>query len=968
MLPRSVRARTHGMTGEAVLLERERETGVLSEALDRACGGDGVMVVLEGHAGIGKSRLLEATIRDARDRGLLCMRGRGAELERQMPFGVARQVLGRAVLELAPSERDRVMVGLAAGAGSVLAERYAPQAGDPVGQAASVDALYWLVHQLTRLGAEGPRARGALIAVDDAQWADASSLRLLVRLAVDLDELCVAVVVAVRSGEAPEDDLLMRLRGPGVRVLRPARLSDDGVAALVCRELGDRAEPEFCRACAEVTGGNPFLTYELVASLRAEGVAPTARTAAGLAGMVPDSVLHSVVLRLARLPATSRALAEAAAMLGPDAPLRVGAVVAELSDTDAGRAADALVAAGILRLGDPLQFAHPLIGEAVAAEMPQSARSRAHRRAADRLSADGASRERVGAHLRLTAPARDAWVVSALRTAAAESMARGEAVVSVRLLERALTEPPPVEERSSLLEQLAHAEAANGSPKALQRLEEARQVSDDPRQRARLLQAMSRMLFARGETRAAVRAAAQGRSELDPDDPLAGRILASQLAGMFFVPGMWAETDRLLSELEDGLQSGRWPSEPLLLAQLTTRRAVWLGEGADRVRPLAEAALAATPVAGDLFQGDPSIAAALIFVDEYELAERFLVRMAEHARRTGSPIYARMTAMWHGTMRYRQGWIADATADAEQALHLDGQEPSAETGWSAALLADARLELADLKGARAAIAAGMRGDHALLPHGFLLQARGELALAAGDADGALREFNAAGRHLRDRYSLDTPAVVPWRSGAAMALATLGDAAGGRELAEVELADARRSGTPHAMGRALRAAAAASKTTERIALLDEAVQILRPSGAQLEHVRALCDLGSALRHARKTGPAREHLERARELARRLGATATAQRAYRELRLSGARPQRGAEEDGATVLTPGELRVAKLAAEGHRNADIAQRLFVTPRTVESHLTQTYRKLGIRSRAGLANALSSEAKSRAAGSGDV
>lgn len=956
------------MTGEVVLLERERETGVLSEALDRACGGNGAMVVIEGHAGIGKSRLLEATIRDARDRGLLTMRGRGAELERQMPFGVARQVLGRAVLELAPSERGQVMAGLAARAGSVLAEHYSPQAGDPVGQAAGVDALYWLVHQLTRLGAEGRRARGALIAVDDAQWADASSLRLLVRLAVDLDELRVAVVVAVRSGEPAEDGLLMRLRGPGVRVLRPARLSDGAVAALVRRELGDRAAPEFCRACAEVTGGNPFLTCELVASLRAEGVAPTALTAAGLAGMVPDSVLHSVVLRLSRLPATSRALAEAAATLGPDAPLRVGAVVAELSDADAGRAADVLVATGILRFGDPLQFAHPLIGEAVAAEMPQSARSRAHRRAADRLSADGASRERVGAHLRLTAPAGDEWVVCALRTAAAESMARGEAVASVRLLERALAEPPPVAERSSLLEQLAHAEAANGSPGALEHLDEARQVSGDSRQRARLLQAMSRMLFARGETRAAVQAAAQGRSELDPDDPLAGHILASQVAGMFFVPGVWAETDRLLGELEDGLRSARWPSDPPLLAPLATRRAVWLGEGADRLRPLAEAALAATPVPGELFQGDPSIAAALVYVDEYELAERFLVRMAGHARRTGSPIYARMTAVWRGTLRYRQGRIADAAADAQQALDLDGQEPSSESGWSAALLAGARLELADLEAARAAIAAGMRADHALLPHGFLLQARGELALAAGDADGALRDFIAAGRHLRDRYSLDTPAVVPWRSGAAMALAARGDAARGRELAEIELTNARRSGAPHAVGLALRAAAAASGATERVALLHEAVRVLGPSGAQLEHVRALCDLGAALRSDRKTGPAREHLDRAREIARSLGATASAQRAYEGLRLSGARPPRAADEGGATVLTPGEVRVAELAAAGHRNAEIARRLFVTPRTVESHLTQTYRKLGIRSRAGLANALSAEADSRAAGSGNV
>jgi DNA-binding NarL/FixJ family response regulator len=113
----------------------------------------------------------------------------------------------------------------------------------------------------------------------------------------------------------------------------------------------------------------------------------------------------------------------------------------------------------------------------------------------------------------------------------------------------------------------------------------------------------------------------------------------------------------------------------------------------------------------------------------------------------------------------------------------------------------------------------------------------------------------------------------------------------------------------------------------------------------------------LRQARQTRAAREVLDRAVVLARQRGATATARRAHRELRLSGARPTRGPDDQQATRLTPGERRVAELAAQDLSNARIAQRLFITLRTVESHLTQTYRKLGIRSRAGLAQALSED-----------
>lgn len=945
-----------------MLLERDSELGVLVDAVERARDGSGTLVLVEGPAGVGKTRLLGEAVRKARDLGLRCLQGRGAELEREMAFGVARQVLALALWELGTPERDALLGGLAAGAGPLLGVGPSSYDGEPTDQSAMVDALYWLVYGLTHGSSHHARSSGALIAIDDAHWADDATLRMLLRLAIALEELPVAIVVAIRTHEPVRGAEMTRLRSrSAARLLRPAPLSDGAVATVVRRELGEGAAVELCRECAAVTGGNPFLVGELVASLRADQVAPTAEAAEALAGMVPDSVLRSVLLRLARLSPAAGALAQAAAVLGPDASLRVGRGVAELSAQDGERAADALVAAGILASSDPLRFTHPLIAAAVAADMPRLLQARAHRRAAELLAHDGTSDERVAAHLRLTSPDGDTWVVAVLRSAASVALARGEALGAARLLERALCEPPGPDARPALLFELAEAEAAGGSPYALTRLAEARQATDDPQRRARACQAMSRLLFARGEVHAAVAAAEQGRAELAPEDPLAVRMLASQLAVMFFVPGAWPEAERQLAELEQQWQAGHLPEDPLLLAQLATR-CLWRCEGADCVRPLAEAALATTSPAHEVWQGDASIASALIFVDEDELAERFLERMATYARRTRSPIHAGMAAHWRAALRYRQGWVADAAADAERVLEIHDQHWGFETMWAAAILALARLERADPEGAQAAIEAGLRADRSHLPYGFLLQARGEVALAAGDAEGAVADFTAAGTHLRERYSLANAAVVPWRTGAVMALVTLGDLTSAAALAEAELTDARATEVPHAVGAALRAAAAASEGDDQVALLTEAVEVLSSSGAQLEHCRALCDLGTAQRHRRQGAAARISLQGSLDLARRLGATATAERAYRELRLSGARPSAASDDDQAVALTPGERRVAELAARDLSNAEIAKRLFVTPRTVEWHLTQTYRKLGIRSRTGLAPALERTADGQA------
>jgi DNA-binding CsgD family transcriptional regulator len=200
-------------------------------------------------------------------------------------------------------------------------------------------------------------------------------------------------------------------------------------------------------------------------------------------------------------------------------------------------------------------------------------------------------------------------------------------------------------------------------------------------------------------------------------------------------------------------------------------------------------------------------------------------------------------------------------------------------------------------------------------------------------------------------------MVPWRSSAAESLARLGDRNRATALADEEVELARGWGAQRAIGVALRAAGMIRNGAHGIELLRQAAEILESSPAPLEHARALCELGAALRRAGHRSEARQKLRSALDLAHRLGGTTVANRARDELTIAGARPRRAATR-GRDALTPSELRTAQLAAAGRTNREIAESLFVTLRTVETHLTSSYAKLGITSRRQLAARLDAPA----------
>ena len=940
------------------LWERDRELVALQDSLAALSAGSGRLVVIEGPAGVGKSHLLLTARREAEGRRLTTLAARGMELERGVPFGLARQLFVPHLLRATPDERDRLLSGPAALARSLLgdAATSGSEAGMGEGQAgALVEGLYWLAVNLARAGAPEPGEAGLLLVVDDAQWADRSSLRFLVQAVGQLAEVTLGVLLAIRTGEPDTPtDLLGRLRShPGSVRLRPAALSERAVAEIVKAQGFPAAESEFCQACAHVTGGNPFLLEELLTVLRADGIAPTVDAAHRVSELVPDSVLDAVVISLGRLPEPASRLASAVAVLD-EAALPLAAELAGLTIHEAEDAADALTEAHLLNAGEPLSLVHPLVAAAVLADLPQRARARAHRRAAQLLAAEGSDVGRVAVHLLKTRPAGDAWVSVTLRAAGRECLIHSENRSAVGLLRRAMEEPPPPEQRAETLVELAHAEAADDSPHAVSRLVEALDSVHDPRQRAEAYNQLARLLFFKGDIAQSAEAAERGLSELAPGDALASQLLSAQLTAATFDtrlrPGV---TDRLAPYLL-AARAGQPPADPLICAHLCARMAIQ-GDPASLVLPVAEAAFARHPLVDGSAHGVvlafPIVA--LVMIDELQRASAALDRALRSERAHNSLILLTVAHHWQSVVEYRSGDLVDAEAHGQRALASMGTEDWDLYGpWIDANLAMIALERGDVEGARTVLGPAPAAGVDPIGSCLQLEARGRLALDSADDQLALEQFTAAGRAL-DAMGLRSSGFISWHSGAAQAAARLGDLGLATEFGRQELDLARQTGVPRAIGMAFRTQAMAADAEKRLQLLTESCEVLRSSASRLELARSELELGAALRSSGQRTAARVPLRQALDAAAGAGASPLVQRIRDELAAAGGRPRR-TSLTGLDALTPTERRIAELAAADRSNAQIGHDLYVTSKTVEWHLGNVFRKLQVSGRGELVAAV--------------
>ena len=545
------------------LLERSVECECLERVLERAAAGSGSLVLVEGEAGVGKSSLLDAVAGEAAWRDFAWLGARGRELERDLPFGVARELM--VPLLRRPDGTDLGTRSAVERAGQVLAPSIdLPRPGtDP--RPAVIEALVAVVDQLIAGDRDHPPRR-VLVTVDDAHWADGSSLRFLGHLADRSEQRPLALVVALRPDTphpSPADLRWLRTR-PGVQVLRPAPLSEAAVEQLV-RARFPRCQPKFWAACAEVSGGNPFLLGEVLSALADDDVEGTNDDAETVRTLVPDAVLRSTLARLGRLAPEAAALARAVAVMGM-APLHEAAALAALQPHAAEDAADALARAALVRPDEPLRFVHPLVASAVYSDMAPFSRSRTHRHAAELLVDYGAAPERVGGHLLATRPDGDPWVVDRLRRAGAAAIAGGEPFSAVRFLGRALAEPPPASVRADVLLDLARAEAQGGDQAAVEHLDEALALLHDPARRARTALELTGLLFARLQIGAAAKVARRGLADAaaGTSPGVADALLAIDLTVTSLSPERPTALERVAA-LHRAVLAGSGPRTPELL-------------------------------------------------------------------------------------------------------------------------------------------------------------------------------------------------------------------------------------------------------------------------------------------------------------------------------------------------------------------------------------------------------------------
>ena len=859
----------------------------------------------------------------------------GHELEHAIPGAVARRLILPALDATDGHQRRRLLRGLRPVLaplleGTPLLDE--PEAEDPAGMLTS--ALATLFERA--IGSE----HVTLMLVDDAHWADPRSLRLLAYLLLAHEELPMALVLAVRSVGAASPALHALRASPLARVLRPRSLSADAVRQLVMTQL-PRAEPAFCDLCARATAGNPFLLDAMLRSLRDDGLAGTAADAARVEAFVPDSVLSSALVRLARCSPAAASLARAVAVLG-EAPLRQAGALAGLDALVADAAADELATAGFVRPGEPLGFTHPLVRASIYRDQTEFARARGHRDAAEILHAEGEGVEAVAAHLMLCRSERDPWVARTLGEAGQRALASGDPGTAAELLERALEEPPERDERADLLVALADARAGCGGPNAIEPLHQALDLIDDPRRRAAALHDLGILLLARHDLPGAATCARRGFAEITSGDELADALEGILLASAVLVPELHEQVDARIDELRVAALDGRDPRDPVTLAVVALQM---IDHGDDRevVTRLARAAFAESvdrPAARAATINH--LGSVLVYSEDLDQADELLTAAVTHAGARGRTVTGGFARVWRAQARLRCGRLQDAIADGEHALELRHFGWRFHVGPCLAVLVEARLERGDLPGAQAMLDIGEQTcDVPRQP--LLLRARARVAVAVGDPAAAMADIRTADQFLRDTHDLDNPVILPWRTELARALARADRRDEAIELALEEADVARRFGSVRAEGIAL---ATAGTIARDLAPLQRAVDLLKRTPAALERARALVELGATLRRHRERAAAREPLRHAMELATKLGAAPLAQRAQDELRATGARPRRVALE-GVESLTATELRIAQLAASGCSNRQIADTLVVTVKTVEWHLGRIYGKLGVHGR---------------------
>ncbi len=930
---------------------RAAEIEALGEALDRVASGRPAIVLIEGEAGIGKTRLLDDALAAAAVRGMQVAVGRAGELERTRPFGVVADAFG-----CARSSPDPRRVAIAA----LLATHRGGERGpitvtsDPGLRFRAVDAFTDLMEELA---VAGP----LVIGVDDLQWADPSSLLTLGAVSRRLAYLPVALIGCLRPSPrvAELDRLAGVLEAAGARQLTLRRLGDEAVAGLVAETVAAEPGP---RLLAEVAGagGNPLFVTELLGAIVQESAIQIAGGQAEVAEIaLPPTLRLTILRRLSSLPGDTLQALRSASILGSGFSLTDLATVTARPALELSFAlAEAIRACVLEDDGTVLRFRHDLIRDSIYGDLPGSVRRGLHREAGLRLAQTGAPALKVAEHLARGAGRGDAAAIAWLTMAAREAAARSPDVAA-DLLARAVALMDPADagrdrllaERASSLMWAGRIADAEAACRALLESDHDRGVEGAVRN------CLGHALLTEGRGREALR-----ELELAGQSPLLTD--AERVYGLG-----WASFARLwLGDLDGAAAIGAQARSAAAAAgdHLTTSIAMdslamvaeFRGDLREGLQISEEARRLADHSPGRQGHRHP-----LYMAPGHILIELDRLDVARATLETGRRISEELGVRWHlpsyqavrGVERFIAGEWDDAIAELETSLDLADETGSRYSlVYAHGVLSLILFHRGDHRGAQQAAASAAAGqlsaaglryrtNWAVWSRALILEAGGELTEALASLAGA---WDACARlGFAHEYPLIGADLVR------LALAA-GDFGRARDASAAVTEVAARNEVSWMTGAALRCRGLIEDDAE---LLGAAAAAYARGSRPLDLALACEDAGAAGARQGMVGRASELLFQAIETYERLDAARDLARAEATLRAAGIRRgRRGTRRRpriGWRSLTPTERTVASLVAEGMSNPQIGERLYVSRRTVQTHLAHVFAKLDISSRAQLA-----------------
>ena len=905
-----------------MLVGRATECGRIDALLDAARAGEGGALVLRGEPGVGKTALL-GVAREHAD-GMHVLEARGVEAEADLPFAGLSQllapVLGHAEC-LPVRQRDALSGALGLGA-ERPSERFAAYAAT------------------LSLVAEAAGERPLLALIDDLHWMDSASAEALAFVARRIGHESVALLLAERDDAAPAPR--------GVEAVAIEGLDGRAVAALLAALALEPAPAAVADELRRQTGGNPLALVELARLLSTEQLAGAEPLPEPLpAGAALERTFGA---RIASLPDDAqRALLIAAAHDSGALPPLIAALRAR------GLTLDALVRAEadghITVSGDRVAFRHPLLRSAAYYRGAPGARRDAHAALAGALPHE---RARRAWHLAAATIEPSEAVADELDVAARDAFSRGAPASAGRAFEAAARLTPEAGARARRLLEAARAHHVAGAPDRARPLaDEALAASDEPCLRADIQRVRAHAQAMRSAPRATRALLLDEAARVEPHDP-------ARAAGLR-LDAAYAAT--MLGDPRDALRQAEraWPAAEAaggtlrLIATLVLGGALILRGDSARGTALQAEALALLDLDELALSGNHVAPAGMteLWLGHYEQGRRLLADGLRAARTSGA-----LTAVPHTALALAYGdfyvgdWAA-ARAHADESLQvaaeLDQQSFATQPVCLLALVAglQGRLDEARTTLADALAQAELHGVESTRTVGAW--AWGHIDLAAGDCEAAVARLDAVGRFSLER-GLEEPGVSPWAQDLAEACARTGRLAQAERTLEVLDAQATRTGRRLAHAGVERCRGLLGGDAEFEAHFERALAWHDGVPCPYERARTELCFGERLRRAGRRSDARAPLQRALAGFDALGAEPWAERARSELRATGERVRRRTP-DTRDQLTPQELRVALLVVDGATNREAAAALFVTPKTIETHLNNAYRKLGIRSRVELA-----------------